>query len=290
MVTADIIIVAMIVHLLTNPFLVIFRRAHSKGEHNIYQLTASSSLRRRADQGHLSQENLLDSHGPTPYVTIKNSSVKDSSNTELNLSTVSVKELFDDGIYGEGYVPPPVRTSPESSRTPSPYQRPPATEEVIILPGGKVVLTGNTGSASAKRSSLERFAGGLVKVSSLKRRTASQDNLIDDDDENDYDHLCKEGDNRGDYEDVIINKMAAHDHSDKAPPPRLGSSNQSHRQANRVTGDQSNARYRDEEIYGNLLYTKDGAMGNAGERWESYWKTQTLLRTKDQSGGKKEKK
>ena len=180
-----------------------------------------------------------------------------------------MKDIFDDGIYGEGYVPPMVVTSPERSRTTSPHQRPPSTEEVIILPGGKVVLTGKV----SKRSSLERFAGGLVKVPSLKRRTESQDNLLDDDDDS------------HDYDDVIVNKMVE-SHVSHVPPPQPRPSSSNSRQHTTTASDQSNVKYRDEEIYGNLLYTKAGAMGNAGERWESYWKTRTLLRTQN---GKKEK-
>lgn len=38
----------------------------------------------------------------------------------------------------------------------------------------------------------------------------------------------------------------------------------------------------DETIYGNIQHQRLGAMGNAGERWESYWKTETILRTADQ--------
>ena len=40
--------------------------------------------------------------------------------------------------------------------------------------------------------------------------------------------------------------------------------------------------YDDETVYGNIKHQQLGAMGNAGERWESYWHTNTLLRTADQ--------
>ena len=40
--------------------------------------------------------------------------------------------------------------------------------------------------------------------------------------------------------------------------------------------------YDEETVYGNIQHQQLGAMGNAGERWESYWKTNTLLRTDDQ--------
>jgi len=38
----------------------------------------------------------------------------------------------------------------------------------------------------------------------------------------------------------------------------------------------------DKTIYGNIQHQRLGAMGNAEERWESYWKTETILRTADQ--------
>ena len=44
----------------------------------------------------------------------------------------------------------------------------------------------------------------------------------------------------------------------------------------------------DEVIYGNLDYSKLGAKGNAGERWESYWKTTTMLRSPQHEEEKKQ--
>lgn len=44
--------------------------------------------------------------------------------------------------------------------------------------------------------------------------------------------------------------------------------------------DHQSSQYDDDEvIYGNLQHSKFGAMGNAGSRWESYWKTTTMLRS-----------
>jgi hypothetical protein len=182
--------------------------------------------------------------------TTKNSDNGDASSDHAN---VSLQDLFDDGIYGKGYVPPPVRVSPESSRVSSPFQRPPSYK----------------------------------KVPSLRRKTESKDNLLENDDSN--------GDDDHDYDDVIVNvpalNMTQQESSDRhtgaegarvstpggdatpisvpaAPSPRSG---------------QSCAReYRDDEIYCNLPYTKEGGTGNTGQRWETYWKTQTLLRSPDQ--------
>lgn len=42
-----------------------------------------------------------------------------------------------------------------------------------------------------------------------------------------------------------------------------------------------------EDIYGNIQHQRLGAMGGAGERWESYWKTETLFRTDETSSPKK---
>ena len=165
--------------------------------------------------------------------------------------------MFDDGIYGEGYVPPPMIKSPEGSRTASPYQRPPSASarDKEVHPGGSEV------TKATKRSSLERLPGGLARVPSLRKRTESQDNLLEgDDDDDDYDHLSTVATTQRDSDDVAP--------PSRTPPP---------------TSDQSHAtRYRDSEIYGNLPFTKEGAMGNTGERWESYWRTRTLLRTPEQ--------
>lgn len=191
---------------------------------------------------------------------------KETNDAKLNLSKSSLQDIFDDGIYGEGYVPPPVITSPETSRTTSPYQRPPSTSvrDKDTFPGGSEV------ARATKRSSLERLAGGLVKVSSLKRRSESKDNLLEkDDDDDDYDHL-----------NTIITTQTSS--SDETPPTKSPHPTSSH-EKHGTTSDKSRAtQYRDEEIYGNLLFTKEGAMGNAGERWESYWRTNTLWRMQDQ--------
>ena len=142
-------------------------------------------------------------------------------------------------------MPPPVITSPESSRTNSPFQRPPSVKDEDALPRRT-----NEVSKAAKKSSLERRSGGLAKVPSLRKRTASQDNLLEKDDEDD-DH---------DYAEIIINNAAQHEAS-----------------ASGAT------KYKDSEIYGNLPYAKKlGSVDNAGARWESYWKTDTLLRAQNQ--------
>ena len=231
---------------------------------NSFQLRPSSSLRRRVEQTHGSQENLLDE---SPYLHLSDATTKETNNVKTNLSKSSLRDMFDDGIYGEGYVPPPVVTSPETSRTTSPYQRPPSTgaRDKDVLPGGSEVTT------ATKRSSLERLAGGLVKVPSLKRRTESKDNLLEeDDDDDDYDHLNTM---------VTTHQTSS---SDKTPPTKTPPPTSAHQRV--TTSDKSHAtQYRDEEIYGNLLFTKEGgAMGNAGERWESYWRTNTLWRDQGQ--------
>ena len=230
---------------------------------NSFQLRSrsSSSLRRRVEQSHSSQENLLDE---SPYLYLSDSTTKETNDAKLNLSKSSLQEMFDDGIYGEGYVPPPVITSPETSRTTSPYQRPPSASarDKDIFPGGSEV------TKATKRSSLERLAGGLIKVPSLKRRTESQDNLLEnDDDDDDYDHLNT----------MVTTQMSS---SHEAPPTRTPPPTSS-RQRGTTSDESHGTQYRDEEIYGNLLFTKEGAMGNAGERWESYWRTNTLWRTQD---------
>ena len=162
-------------------------------------------------------------------------------------------------------MPPPVLTSPETSRTMSPYQRPPSASarDKDTFPGGSEV------TKATKRSS-ERLAGGLVKVPSLKRRTESRDNLLerDDDDDDDYDHLHTMG----------TTQMSS---GDEAPPTKPPPPTSSHQRG--TTSIKSRAtQYRDEDIYANLPFTNEGAMGNAGERWESYWRTNTLWRMQDQ--------
>ena len=178
--------------------------------------------------------------------------------TPLELTAAKLQDLFDDRIYGQGYVPPAVITSPENSRTSSPFQRPPSSKSE-----GEVrsdVLK------AAKRSSLERRQGGLVKSPSLRKRTESQDNLLKDDDDDDYEEI------------IVADKAKVTAATSLSQPVTTGGHGQ----------------YRDSEIYSNLPYVKEGgALGNAGERWESYWKTHTLLRTQNQgqsSNGKGRKK
>ena len=213
--------------------------------------------------------------------------------TSSDHANISLQDLFDNGIYGKGYVPPPVKVSPESSRVSSPFQRPPSYKEVgddsstIVATFGGRDRTHSNGLT--KKSSLERLAGrGLMKVPSLKRKTESKDNLLENDsnDDDDDDH---------DYDDVIVNVpaliMAQQESSDRdtgvegATTPTSGPTTTSAatRRALSPRSGQSRAHeYRDDEIYGNLPYTREGGMGNTGQRWESYWKTQTLLRSPDQ--------
>lgn len=193
------------------------------------------------------------------------SKTKEAEETPLGHTTTNLQDLFDDGIYGKGYMPPPVTKSSESSRTCSPYQHTPRTPSPYQQPpsakDNNDIVEGTEVSKTKKRSSMERLTGGLVKVPSLKKKTESRDNLLEDDDDSD------------DYDDVIVNvsAVAMAQCDDTPPPPRPA-----------PTHDQSHTQYRDDEIYGNLPYTKEGgAVGNAGERWESYWKTQTLLRSPD---------
>ena len=199
-----------------------------------------------------------------------------AEDTPSDHTHINVQNLFDDDIYGKGYIPPPVVLSPESSRTSSPFQRPPSYKE-IDDDSAAAAIGAKELNKTTKRNSIGRLAGGLVKIPSLRRRTESKDNLLEkDSNDDDDDH---------DYDDVIVNVpaliIAQQDDSNAGmstnplpgseTPPRVSSES-----------DQSRTRYQDDEIYCNLPYTKEGGMGNAGERWESYWKTQTLLRSPDQ--------
>lgn len=227
-----------------------------------------------------------------------------TSSTTKNVSTngdaasdhanISLQDLFDDGIYGKGYIPPPVIVSPESSRTSSPFQRPPSYKEVSddTSTSAATVSGRERSRAISKRSSLERLAGGLVKMPSLRRKTESKDNLLEND-SNDDDH---------DYDDVTVNVpaliMAQQEYNSDVggartttntprpgseTPPTSSSTTITQRVLSSAKSDQSRAHnYQDDEIYCNLPYTKEGGMGNTGQRWESYWKTQTLLRSPDQ--------
>lgn len=215
------------------------------------------------------------------------SKTKNDGDASSDHTNISLQDLFDDGIYGKGYVPPPVVMSPESSRTPSPYQRPPSYKEINDDTSTSVATVGGRDRSKVitKRSSLERLAGGLVKMPSLRRKTESKDNLLEND--------SNDGDDDHDYDDVIVNVPAlimAQQESDSsdagargartATPPTSGPATQ---RAPLSRSDQSCAHnYRDDEIYCNLPYTKEGGTGNTGQRWESYWKTQTLLRSPDQ--------
>ena len=250
--------------------------------HNIFQHTRrSSSLYRHANQqSHTSQENLIEEN---PYISMASSTTKNDGDATSDHTNISLQDLFDDGIYGKGYVPPPVVMSPESSRTPSPFQRPPSYKEFNTSTSVATVGGRERSKVITKRSSLERLAGGLMKVPSLRRKTESKDNLLEND--------SNDGDDDHDYDDVIVNVPAlimAQQESDSADgggartatPPTSGPATQ---RALSSRSDQSHAHnYRDDEIYCNLPYTKEGGTGNTGQRWESYWKTQTLLRSPDQ--------
>ena len=221
----------------------------------------------------------------------KNDNDDDTSSDHAN---ISLQDLFDDGIYGKGYIPPPVKVSPESSRVSSPFQRPPSYKEVgddaCSSTSEATVIGGRERTRSnglSKKSSLERLAGrSLMKVPSLRRKTESKDNLLENDsnDDDDDDH---------DYDDVIVNVPAlimAQETSDRnngvegatTPISGTATTTTTQRALSPRSGQSRAHEYRDDEIYGNLPYTREGGMGNAGQRRESYWKTQTLLRSPDQ--------
>ena len=68
----------------------------------------------------------------------------------------------------------------------------------------------------------------------------------------------------GDYDDIV---------APAATPPH-------------VTTPTSNEEAEPEsEIYANIAHHRAGAMGNAGERWQSYWQTRTLIRTDPPQSG-----
>lgn len=224
-----------------------------------------------------------------------NSMTKNDSDASSDHANISLQDLFDDGIYGKGYIPPPVVMSPENSRTSSPFQRPPSYKEIsdddasttsMASTGGREQRTGSKASTN-KRRSLERLTGrGLAKVPSLRRKTESKDNLLENDSndggDNDDDH---------DYDDVIVNVPALimaqqqqqQQSDDKTPPTSGSTATTCTTTTSSSRSDQSRAHdYQDDEIYCNLPYTKEGGTGNTGQRWESYWKTQTLLRSPDQ--------
>ena len=82
---------------------------------------------------------------------------------------------FDDPIYGQGYVPPPLTASTQYQINPSASQR----------------CNSFSTSEQAKRKS---------KNSSLKRRTESTDNLLGDDDSGDYENEHQSHDQSRDHQ------------------------------------------------------------------------------------------
>lgn len=255
---------------------IVFLPSRKTSSRNVYQHTQkpSSSLHRHVNQqNHASQENLIEE---TPYISAGGVT---NGNATSHPTHLPVQNLFDDVIYGEGYLPPPVKMSPESSRTTLQFGRPPSHRKVDSDESETATSTGSRGQRkSTKRSSLESFPAGFVKVPSLKRKTESRDNLLEED-PNDDDR---------DYDDVIVNVpaliMAQQDDSDAAPlPSRETLPNYATiNQSASSNGSQSQARYRDSEIYCNLMYAEAGGKGNIGQRWEAYWKAQTLMKSRDQ--------
>jgi hypothetical protein len=68
-------------------------------------------------------------------------------------------------------------------------------------------------------------------------------------------------DDSGDYDDIAASS---------SPPPRPPKPSVNHRQTDIESSD---------DIYANFQHQQAGAMGNAGQRWMSYWQNRTLIRT-----------
>ena len=168
--------------------------------------------------------------------------------TVITDSSPSLEEsIFDDPLYSSGYIPPPVsihKTTPNDTPTlmmnPGYVSPPPRRGDSSKT----TPLSSSIRSSFKKLGSLRRSKSNLKKVKS----ESTGDLLAVEDDAGDYDHLEK----------VATTPTVGH-----APQEGL---------------EEEEEEFRDDGvIYSNMEHYRLGAMGNAGQRWESRQKTSTLF-------------
>ena len=102
---------------------------------------------------------------------------KPPESTPTHAESVSLKELFDDNIYGKRYIPPSLTKSPLHSQTHSQN-------------GDLESHSNGCAKVGIRRgSTLRRSTGVRGRKPSLNKRTESQEDLLDIDDSGDYDTL-----------------------------------------------------------------------------------------------------
>ena len=105
---------------------------------------------------------------------------KPSESTPTHTEPEVLREVFDDDIYGKGYIPPSATKSPLPSESHSKMSQ---NGDLESHSNGHVKL------GRRRSSTLRRSIGVRGRKPSLNKRTESHDNLLDIDDSGDYDTL-----------------------------------------------------------------------------------------------------